>query len=103
MRGIETTPAETVALFLAIASIIASFAARVQMFRKRQINNELHEFLGDSSMIGSDLLAFRIAFRWRSLKEQSRRDSIIFVALFFAGVLGLLGVVFVAFFRTNTA
>ena len=103
MRGIEATPAETVVLFIAIASVIASFAARVQMFGKRRINHELHELLGDSSKIGSDLLAFRIAFRWRSLKEQSRRDSILFVALFFAGVLGLLGVALAAYIRTTMA
>ena len=101
MRGIETNPAETVALLVVVAALIASFVERVRLFHKSSSDPDLSELLDGLSPIGADLLAFRIALRWKQLTNQSRRTASYFVTLYFIGFFGLLGVALAAYIRAH--
>ena len=99
MRGTETTSIETLVLFLVIALLLFSVAARVWFFRKEFSDPKLLDLIGDASSIGADTLAFRLALNWKHLSKKSRQNARYFVWPYLIAFFGLIGFGIIAFFR----
>lgn len=101
MRGIDVTgTAEGYVLAIALALFFISCVARVRLFLKPPPDRNVQELLDDSSIIGfPDTLAFRLAYRWKRLKVESRPIIAAFVLPYFGFIFGLPGAVLSAYIR----
>ena len=101
MRGIDITG--TPEGYVATAALVLFFiscAARVWLFLKPPLDRNVQELLDDASIIGfPDTLAFRLAYRWKKLKIESRTITAAFVLPYFGFILGLPGAVLSAYLR----
>jgi len=90
MHGVELTGIDLVVMALAIFLIIASFPLRAWMFYKLKGDASVRDMFNGSSMIGSDLLPFRLIRSWRTLSIAARGPVLAFVVAQLSGMILLL-------------
>lgn len=90
MRGVELTGIDLVAMALAIFLIIASFPLRAWMFYKLKGDASVRDLFDGASMIGSDLLLFRLIRHWRTLSIAARGPVLAYVVAQLSGMLLML-------------
>jgi hypothetical protein len=100
VRGVPATPAEGCVLIVVLVCFFVSSLARIRLFRKYSADPELRKLLGDASIIGRDLLAFRLARHWNRLSKDIRRACSYFVIPWLIAFFGILGIGASVFFRT---
>lgn len=90
MRGVELTGIDMVIGFFAIFLVIASFPLRVWLFHKLKGDSSVKDLFDGASMIGSDLLPFRLIRSWRTISIAARGPVLAFVLTQLSGLFLLL-------------
>ncbi len=87
MRGVEANGFEAVVIFIGIVLFFASLGVRLYIFRNLKDDNSIRELLENASIIGSDLLVFRLIRIRSRLSSRARAPVFLFI---FTQVFGLL-------------